>query len=137
MERQLEVGAVALVGLDDEPLPARPLRAGADVGDVAADDEARPQARLGEDQHQHRRRGRLAVGAGDRERAGLGADRGEHPRAAQRRDAASARLVELDVLLGDRGAERHRVAPVDQRARVADVHVDTGDAEAVEDRRGP
>ena len=37
MQRQLEVGAVALVGLDDEPLAARPVGAGADVLDVAAD----------------------------------------------------------------------------------------------------
>ena len=43
VQRQLEVRAVALVGLDDEPVAVGPLRAGADVGDVAADDEARPQ----------------------------------------------------------------------------------------------
>ena len=44
-ERQLEVGAVALVGLDDEHVAARPVGAGAGVRDVAADDEARRQTR--------------------------------------------------------------------------------------------
>ena len=41
-ERQLEMGAVALVGFDDQPLPIRPLCARAHVGDVTADDERRP-----------------------------------------------------------------------------------------------
>ncbi len=47
-QRQLEVRAVALVGLDDEQVAARPLCAGARVGDVTADHEARPQPGLGE-----------------------------------------------------------------------------------------
>ena len=67
VQRQLEVGAVALVGLDHEPLAAGPLGSGAHVGDVAADDEARAQPGLGEDEHQHRGRRRLAVRAGDAE----------------------------------------------------------------------
>jgi hypothetical protein len=41
VQRQFEVGAVALVGLDHEPLPAGPLRTRPHVGDIAADHEAR------------------------------------------------------------------------------------------------
>ena len=67
VERQLEVGAIALVRLDDEILPAGPLRTGAEIGDIATDDEARAQSGLGEHQHQHRRRGGLAVGPGNGE----------------------------------------------------------------------
>ncbi len=44
-ERQLEVGAVALVGLHHQPLATGPLRAGTGVGDVATDHEARVGAR--------------------------------------------------------------------------------------------
>ena len=44
-QRQLEVRSVALVGLDDEPVAAGPLSPGADVGDIAADDEARLASR--------------------------------------------------------------------------------------------
>ena len=88
---QFEVGAVALVGLDDQPLPTRPLCAGAHVGDVATDDEARSQTRVGEDQHQHRRRRRLAVRSGDGQRLGLGADRRQDARPAQDRDPVPRR----------------------------------------------
>jgi hypothetical protein len=41
VEREFEVRPVALVGLDHEPLAPGPLRAGAHVGHVAPDDEAR------------------------------------------------------------------------------------------------
>ena len=95
VQRQLQVRAVALVGLDDEPFAAGPLRAGSHVGDIAADDEARPPPRLGQDQHEHRRRGGLAVGAGDGQRLGLGADRRQHPGPTEREDALLPRLVEL------------------------------------------
>ena len=112
VQRQLEVGAVALVGLDDEPLAARPVGAGAGVGDVAADDEARRQPASASGEHQHRRRRRLAVGAGDGERPGPGADRRQHPRPPQRRDALLAGLVELDVRGRDRGRRGDGVAAV-------------------------
>ena len=47
------MGAVALVGFDDQPFTARPMCTGTDVCDVTADDEARSESRLGQDQHQH------------------------------------------------------------------------------------
>ena len=122
MQRQLEVGAVALVGLDDEPLAAGPVRPGAGVGDVAADDEARRQPGLGQDQHQHRRRGRLAVRAGDGRPIGPG--RRSRPACPARRSVGMpsvAGLVELDVASRDRRRRRHRVAAVDDAAVVADV----------------
>ena len=42
VQGQLEMRPVALVGFDDEPLAAGPLGAGAHVGDVTPDHEARP-----------------------------------------------------------------------------------------------
>jgi hypothetical protein len=113
VQRQLEMGAVALVGLDDEPLAAGPLRSGAHVVHVAADHEARTPTGVGEDQHQHRRRRRLAVRPRNGERARLGTDRRQHAGSGERRDAAPARLVELVEIERDRGRRRHRVAAVD------------------------
>jgi hypothetical protein len=77
-KRQGEVCAVALVGLDHQPLPSCPLRPRAHVGDVAADDEAGARTGLGQDEHQHRGGGGLAVCAGDCERLCHRADRREH-----------------------------------------------------------
>ena len=112
VQRQLQVGAVALVGLDDEPLAARPLRPGAHVGDVATDDEARPPAGLGEDQHQHRRRGRLAVRAGDGRATGP-ARRSTASIPARRStgDAGGRGLVELDVRRRHRARGGDRAQP--------------------------
>src|SRR5205085_2655744 len=44
VDGELEERAVALVGLDDEPLTVRPRRAAADLVDVASDDERRVEA---------------------------------------------------------------------------------------------
>ncbi len=85
-QRQFEVGAVALVGLDDQPFAPGPLGSGAHVGHVATDDERRPQTGRGEDQHQHRCRRGLAVRAGNSERLRLGTDRRQHAGSGQHRD---------------------------------------------------
>ena len=129
---QLEVGAVALVGLDDQPVAVGPLRSRADVGDVTADDEARPKAGFGEDQHEHRRRRGLAVGAGNGERSGPGADRCQHAGAAQHGDTGGPRLVEFDVAFGDRRRRGDGVDAVHQRPVVADVHLDAGGTHSFE-----
>src|SRR5207249_11299640 len=56
---ELQERPVALVGLDDQPLPRVPCRAGADLVQLAADDERRPQAALHQDESQDRKSTRL------------------------------------------------------------------------------
>ena len=133
-QRQLEVRAVALVGLDDEQLAARPVGAGAGVGDVAADDEARRAAR--------RRRGSASASTWSsscracRRRRWPGPGRRSRP--ASRPGAASGCPArgrgELDVVGRDRRRRRDGVAAVDDGGVVADVHVDAGGADPVEHR---
>ena len=59
---ELQERAVALVCLDDDPLAAVPHHVGADLVDVASDEEARAQPRLDQDQGQHGGGRGLAVG---------------------------------------------------------------------------
>ena len=67
-QRQLQVGAVTLVGLDHQPFAIGPLCSGPHVGHVATDDERRAQTGCRENQHQHRTRRGLPVGARNTER---------------------------------------------------------------------
>ena len=60
--------AVALVGLGHEVLAGAVVGVGADLGDLAADDERRVEPGVLQDQRDHRGGGGLAVGAGDRDR---------------------------------------------------------------------
>ncbi len=136
-QREFEMGAIALVGLDDQPLAVGPLRSGAEVGDVAADDEARTHPGLREDQHQHRGGRGLAVGAGHSERPCPRTDRREHAGAAQHGHPGGSGLVEFDVPFGDRGRCGHRVDAVDEGAVVTDVHLDAGGADPFEHRVVP
>ena len=66
--RELEQAAVGLVGLDHEPLPRPPAGVGAGAADLAADQVARVRPGAAQRVHEHARRRRLAVGAGDRDR---------------------------------------------------------------------
>ncbi len=132
---ELGEGAVALVGLDDEQVAPTPHRTGADLVDVAAHDERRRQPRLDQHQGQHRRRGGLAVGARDRERAAHAGDGGQHLGPAQHRDAALAGGGDLGVALRDGRRHRHHVGPLDVGRLVADRHRDALGPEAVEARR--
>ena len=134
VQREFEMGAIALVGLDDEPIAMGPLRPGAEIGDVPADDEARTHPGLREDQHQHRRGRGLAVGAGDRERPCPRTDRGEHARPAQHGHPGGSCLVEFDVPFRNRRRCGHRIDAVDEGAVVADVHLDAGGADPFEHR---
>jgi hypothetical protein len=89
---------------------------------------------LGQDQHQHRRGGGLAVCAGDCERLCHRADRREHARAVQRRYADAGCLVALDVALRDRGAPGDGITSVHQRAVVADADLHAGGAHSLQHR---
>ena len=134
-QRQLEVGAVALVGLHDEPAPPGPMGARAHVVDVAAHEVAGLPAGLGQDHRQHRRGGRLAVGAGDRHRVGLGADGGQHAGSCQHRDPGPTGRFQLEVRRRDGGGGRDRVHAGHVRRVVADVHGDSGGPQPVEHRQ--
>ena len=63
--RQQQEGAVALVGLGDEDVAAAGVGVAARLGQVAADGERRMQPGVLQRHREHRRGGRLAVGAGD------------------------------------------------------------------------
>ena len=132
VERERDVRSIALVGLHDQPVATRPVGAGAGVGHVTTDDEARRQPGLGEHQHQHRRRGGLPVGAGHGDRPGLGADRRQHPRPRQCRDPLVTGRAQLDVALRDRRRGRDGVATGDEGGVVADVHGHAGGPHTVE-----
>ena len=106
---QLEEGAVALVGLDHEQVALVPDRAGADLVDVAADDERRAQPGLDQHEGQHRRGRRLAVGAGHRDAAAGGGDGGQGLGPAQHRDAALVGGHDLGVAGRDGGRDGDRV----------------------------
>ncbi len=132
VQRQLEMGAVALVGFDDEPIATGPLCSGTHVGDVATDHETRAQICFGQNQHQHRRGRGLAVCSGDGDRLGLGTDRCQHACPAEHRDAQSAGLVEL-VQVGRNCRRRSdSVAADDVRSFVSDVHGHTGRPQPIE-----
>ncbi len=135
VQGQLEVCAVALVGLHHQPLATGPLGTGAHVGDVATDHEAGPQAGLGQHQHQHRGGGGLAVGARHPRSACPRTDGGQHARAVHREHAHLVGLVALDVALGNGRAPGDGIAVVHQLAVVADVHLHTSGPHAVEHRR--
>ena len=66
--RELEQRAVGLVGLHDEPLPRPPAGVGARRAHLAADQVARVHPAAAQRVHDHARRRRLAVRAGDGDR---------------------------------------------------------------------
>jgi len=104
---ELDEGAVALVGLDHEPLAVGPHGAGADLVDVPADDEAGVEAGFGEDHGQHRGGRRLAVGAGDGDRAPECGDGRQDLRSAQHRQALLPGGDDLGVARTDGGGDGH------------------------------
>ncbi len=94
---QEQQAAVALVGFGDEPLAVADAGVGADVVQVAADDERRPPVAAQHDVGDHRRGGRLAVRAGHGHAPARGHDAGQHLGALQHGKPAAARLLQLGV----------------------------------------
>jgi hypothetical protein len=84
--REVQERAVALVGLDDEPLAIAVRGVGADFVDLAADDEARMPAGPPQDQREHRRARRLPVRSRDRDGSPGRRERGKRRRPVQHRD---------------------------------------------------
>ena len=109
--RSCSIGPVRLVALDDEP-PLPRAGVAAELRDLAADEPRRVEAELGEDERDHRRRRRLAVGAGDDDRAAQRDELGEELRSCPA--AAAARV---------RGRDHGLPAVADDRLG-RDLHLD-------------
>ena len=103
LHAQAEHRAVRLVGLDDQPLAAAPLRVGQATSHRSADQPSRLHPGGGERVDEHRGGGRLAVGAGDRDGAPERRQLTQQLRARKLGDAALARGDALDVLRAHRG----------------------------------
>ena len=129
---ELQERAVALVGLDNQPFPRVPRRTGADLVELAANDEGRTYARLHEDESEHRRRRRLAVGAGHGDGPPGGDDRSQHLRPAEDGGAGLPRRPHFGVASRHGGRDRHRVDVGDERWVVADVDANAEAAETLE-----
>ncbi len=128
---QLEEAGVALVGLGDDPLALPPagvggLAAGAEPRYLATDEEGRVGAERPQRPDQHRRRRRLAMGAGDGDQPLLGAELGEEGAAVDRLDPPLASQRQLRVVLTDRGRDHHLGALGQVRRVVADDRPNPG-----------
>ena len=132
LRTELDEGAIALVGLDHEPVSAVPHRATADLVELTTDDERRAQLGLHQHEGQHRRRGGLAVGAGDGDRAPGGGDGGEDLRSPQHGDASFDGRPHLGVRRCDGGRHGHRVDVADVRRSMADLDVDAEHPKSLE-----
>jgi hypothetical protein len=130
--------AVGLVGLHDEPLAGAPVGVQAGRAQLAADEIRRLQAAGQQRVGHHRRRRRLAVRAGDRDRALQSAELAQEVGARVLAQAALARRDALRVLGGDGRAVDHLdvVARWDVVGRVAGREVHTQLAQGRGDRTG-
>jgi hypothetical protein len=120
---QRQERAVALVGLGHQVVALAPARVGqAERVDAAADDRGRVEA--GRHQHRvhHRRRGGLAVGAGDRDAELHAHQLAEHLGARDDRDLARARRLDLGVVALDRRRHDHHVGLAEVIGAVALPH---------------
>ena len=106
---KLEKRAVALVGLHDEPFTVVVGGVGADLVEVAADDEAGVPTRGPQDERQHRRRGRLAVTTGDGHGSMCGGERAQRVGAPEHRQAAFDGRADFGVRVGDGRRHDNRV----------------------------
>ena len=131
---QLDERAVALVGLDDEKVAtAVPHRTGADLVELAADDERRVQSGLDEHEREHRRGRRLPVSASHGHAALRRDDRREDLCAPQHGDAALSGRDDLGVRGRDRRRHRDHVDVTHVRGIVTDAHVDAEGTQPVEE----
>ena len=105
--RQLDEGAVGLVGLDHHPVAGAHAGIGAVGVDDAAVDDGRVEAAGIEQRRHHRGGGRLAVGAGDRDGLLEAHQLGQHLGAAHHRQQALARRLQLGIVALDRRGDDH------------------------------
>ena len=127
--RELEQRAVGLVGLDDQPLPRAPAGVGPRRADGAADEVARVHPAAAQRVHEHARRRRLAVRAGDRDRRAQPGELAEQVGAVQLAQAALARSGALGVVGRDRAGDHDLGAVGHVGAVVADRRLDADRAQ--------
>ena len=99
--RQREKRAVVFVGLGHEIVALAQARVGAQDVDLAADDDGGVESGLRKDHPRQRRRGRLAVGAGDGHALLQAHDLAEHLRPADHGDSPGGGGRDLGVGLRD------------------------------------
>ena len=118
--RQLEEGAVGLVGLHHHPVAGAEPRVGAVGVDDAAVDHGRIEAR-GIEQRRHQRGGRgLAVGAGDGDAAFQPHQLGQHLGAPHHRQPLLARGDKFGIVALDRRRHHQHLGAVDVGGLVTD-----------------
>ena len=131
--RDLEERAVALVGLDDEPFTVVVGGVGADLVEIAADDETGMPTGGAQDERQHRRRGRLAVTAGDGNGSMCGGECTQRVGAPEHGQAAFDGRADFGVRVGDGRRHHHRVGVGrNVLGAVSDVGTHPEEAESVE-----
>ena len=122
--RQLQEGAVALVGLDHHPVARPQPRIGAvGIDDAAIDDGGIEIAGI-EQRRNHRGGGGLAVGAGNRDAAFQPHQFGQHLRAPHHRNALGTRGEQFRIVALDRGGHHQHVGARDVLRPVADRDID-------------
>ena len=131
LRSELQEGPVVLAGLGDEPaVRRRRNRVRAQPSVQPADEGARlgrARSRLGhtpQEVEQHPRAGRLAVRAGDRERAPRRRQPPEQLGVLEHRQAASTGLDDLRIVVGEPPPTGHGLGAGGQRARLALTELD-------------
>ena len=122
--RQLQERAVALVGLDHHPVAGAEPGVGAVGVDDAAIDHGRIETAGIEQRRHHRRRGGLAMGAGNRDAAFQPHQFGQHFGPAHHRNALGAGRHQFRIVALDRGRDHDHVGAVDILGLVADRDLD-------------
>ena len=97
--RELQERAVRLVGLGHQELPLAQLGVGPQGVELAADDDGRVDAAVGQDRGHHGGGGGLAVGAGDGDAVLHAHQFGQHLGPRDDRDHPRLRLEDLRVVV--------------------------------------
>ena len=132
---ELEERAVALVGLDHEPLALVEGCVRPDLVEIAADHEAGAPPGCPQTEGEHRGCGRLAVTARHCDAASCRDQRPKRVRASHDRDAACSGRFDLGIAARDRGRCDDRVERVGQVIGIVpDTGVDAEEAQPLERR---
>ena len=118
---ELGEGAIALISLQDDPVPPASLRVRAIGVDDAAIDHGRVHTGTIEKRSHHGRCCCLAVRAGDSDRPFHADDLGQHIGAAHNRDTLGAGSLNLDIVALDRRRDDHRPCTIHIFWLVADM----------------
>ena len=126
LRAQEQQASVALVGLGHQPFALAHAGVGADVVELAADDERRVKPALEQHVRDHRGRRRLAVRAGHGDTAPHRHDARQHLRAAKHRQAGRLRRAQLGIALRDGRRDHYEGRAAKVGRVVTDAHRDAG-----------